>query len=115
MSNQLIMFCAIVTAVSLGSTPAFAGSKKLKLLSAQTKITMKRAEKIALAKAPGRTEEIELERNKDGKLVFSVEIEQVTGKKLEVEIDAISGQVLRTDEDNVDDKVEDKSEKKSEK
>ncbi|MBK9145377.1 MAG: PepSY domain-containing protein [Candidatus Melainabacteria bacterium] len=64
-------------------------------LSRQAKISMEKAEDIALKSVPGRTRSIELEWN-DGKLQYEVEICQ-DKKKMEVTVDAATGAVLDID------------------
>lgn len=64
-------------------------------LSRQAKISMEKAEDIALKSVPGRTRSIELEWN-DGKLQYEVEICQGK-KKMEVTVDAATGAVLDID------------------
>ncbi len=66
-------------------------------------IGIQRAEAIALQKVPdGTMESIELER-KQGKLYYEVDVERSNGSDVDVHIDALTGAVVRTVNDDNDD------------
>src|SRR5262249_42364352 len=75
--------------------------KQARLLSSEAKISIKKAEKIALKEAPGCTDEIELERNDDGTVAYCVEILR-DDKEVEVTVDAKTGHILKTKEKQVE-------------
>jgi uncharacterized membrane protein YkoI len=69
------------------------------MLSQQARLNIDRAEAMALQTAPGITKEIELGLE-NGKLVYSVEIEQTPGKTVEVVIDARNCQVVKVENES---------------
>jgi len=68
----------------------------------RAKISMEEARAIALKKVSGVILEEELEKE-DGKLMYSFDIRDQNGKVFDVEIDAITGEVLQAAEDDEDD------------
>lgn len=62
----------------------------------KAKITMEQAMETAKTKFPGRVIESELE-SEDGGLIYEVKIVSASGDTHEVEIDAQSGKVLKTE------------------
>jgi uncharacterized membrane protein YkoI len=68
--------------------------------ASEAKISMTKARRIALAKAPGTVESAELERE-GGKLLYSFDIKspKVSGI-MEVHVDAITGTVLSVEHEN---------------
>jgi len=88
------------------------GSKK-ELLSRRAKIKIGKAERIAQKKVPGKTQEIELELE-NGQLIYSVEIETTDGTK-EVSIDAISGEIIKIENDDDDETQKASDEKQNDK
>ncbi|MBI1270461.1 hypothetical protein GC174_08515 [bacterium] len=85
---------------SSGNSPQ--GKKKKpdykSFLSRAAKIRFAKAERIAQKLYPGKTKEIELERD-DDKLLYSVEIEGADGTK-EISIDASTGKVLKVEKES---------------
>ena len=86
-------------------------------LSKEAKVTMKQAQKTALAKEPGKIKSKELEREK-GRLIYSFDIKTADGIH-EVQVDAMTGEIV---EDTVEsaaaeakEKAADKKQKKNEK
>lgn len=63
------------------------------LLSSRIKVSIQDAEKLAQQCAPGLTKEIELEEQ-DGRLTYSVEVEQGPGQGAEVQVDAETGRLV---------------------
>ncbi|KKK39389.1 hypothetical protein WQ57_03955 [Mesobacillus campisalis] len=63
-------------------------------------ISMNEAEEIAIGKAGGTVESIELEKN-DGKLIYEIELRSENGDDdLDVDVDAVTGEVLKVDMDD---------------
>lgn len=65
----------------------------------KAKITMEEARAIALKRVPGTVVEEELEKEK-GRLQYAFDIRDSSGKVWDVEIDAITGEVLYAGEDD---------------
>jgi len=63
------------------------------------KVTMEEAIQTAKTKFPGRVVEAELE-SEDGGLVYEVEIVSASGEEQEIEIDAQSGEILGSENEN---------------
>lgn len=74
---------------------------RIKRLSKQAKITMEQAREIALKRVNGTITEEDLEKEK-GRLQYSFDIRDSSGKVFDVEIDAKTGQVLKAVEDTED-------------
>lgn len=68
-------------------------------LARQAKISMEQARATALKRAPGNVEGNELERE-HGRLVYSFDIRNAKGTIDEVQVSAISGQVVRVEHEN---------------
>lgn len=68
----------------------------------KAKITLEEARTIALKRVAGTVVEEELEKEK-GRLQYAFDIKDSEGKIWDVEIDAITGEVLRAAEDDEDD------------
>jgi uncharacterized membrane protein YkoI len=75
---------------------------------AKVKITMEQARATALAKVSGEVIDQELEKE-HGRLQYAIDIRTSEGKVFDVEIDAISGEVLQAVEDDDDDDDDDKA------
>lgn len=69
--------------------------------SRQAKITMEQAMEIALKRIPGTITDRDLEKER-GKLMYSFDIRDASGKVFDVEIDAKTGKVLKAVEDTED-------------
>jgi len=107
---------SLLTAVLLAAGVAGCATKEKKeaSLEAQAKITRADAEKIALAKVPdGKIKSGEIE-NEKGKLIWSFDIATPGTKDItEVNVDAMTGQVIAVDKETAaDEKKEEGKEKK---
>ena len=81
-------------------------------VSAQTKIGMKRAKQIALARVSGKIMSSELEREK-GQMVYSFDIRNRRGGITEVLINAYTGKIIEVKkESRADEKRERREDKK---
>ncbi|HEY0458668.1 MAG TPA: PepSY domain-containing protein [Pyrinomonadaceae bacterium] len=79
---------------------------------AQTKkIGMKRAREIALKQVSGKIKSAELEKE-NGKWIYSFDIRNAKGTITEVNIDAYSGDVIGTEEENGEKEAEEKRQEK---
>ncbi|RYZ82375.1 MAG: peptidase [Proteobacteria bacterium] len=67
-------------------------------------VTENEAKKIALTKVPGEVREVETETH-DGKEVFSVEITDKSGAKVEVLVDVKSGNIVKVEQGDKEDDV----------
>ncbi|WP_322905845.1 PepSY domain-containing protein [Paenibacillus sp. SGZ-1009] len=96
------VLAAALTVGTAGTVVAAASSNSASQNNANV-IGIQRAETIALQKVPGGTvESIELERER-GKLYYEVDVNRNNGSDVDVHIDAVSGAVLRTVNDDKDD------------
>lgn len=68
----------------------------------KVRITMEQAKEIALKRVPGTITEQDLEKEK-GRLQYAFDIKDANGKVWDVEIDAITGDILKAEEDNGED------------
>ncbi|MGQ2964621.1 PepSY domain-containing protein [Methylophilus sp.] len=64
----------------------------------KAKISMEQAKKTALDKYPGEIESIEYELE-NGSPVYEFDIKQANGKEIEVEVNAVTGQIGETEEE----------------
>jgi uncharacterized membrane protein YkoI len=69
---------------------------------ASIKFTFADARKIALQRVPGKITDQELEKE-NGRLQYAFEIVTAEGKSFDVEIDAITGEVLKVEDEDEDD------------
>jgi uncharacterized membrane protein YkoI len=92
-----MIICAITLSAAKADQPAADNHSQFpasnQMLSTRAKISMQEAEALALARVPGRTEEIELGTEGEEKIVFEVDITQ-DEKSAEVKIDAVTGTVM---------------------
>ncbi len=101
--------------VAVSSATTFAQEKEEKeektssKVAMKAKITMDAARSIALAKAPGKVEGEELEKEK-GKLVYSFDIRNDKGTISEVWVDAKTGKVVKVEEENAAAEAKEKKE-----
>lgn len=103
-----ISVLCLTTGLALGYDREDKESESVQATSA--KVSMEQAIETAKAKFPGRVVESELE-SEDGNLVYEVKIVNDSGRAQEIEIDAQSGKILDSEnEDEVDDD-DDESEK----
>ncbi|MGH9945943.1 MAG: PepSY domain-containing protein [Pyrinomonadaceae bacterium] len=65
------------------------------------KVSMEQARSIALAKVPGTIIEEDIEKE-NGRLLYAFDIRDASGKIFDVEIDAITGEVLKATDDDED-------------
>lgn len=78
----------------------------------KVKISIERARETALERVSGTIIEEELEKEK-GRLVYSIEIRGADQKVYDVEVDAITGEIVRVEEE-LDDDEDDDNDKKQE-
>jgi uncharacterized membrane protein YkoI len=90
------------------------GKEKAGVASLPTSVTMEEAIKTATAQFPGKVLEAELE-NEDGKAVYEVEIVNASGETREFEIDAQSGKILSSEQEDQDEHEKGASDKDSQK
>src|SRR5712692_12078399 len=103
---QVVLFSLLIAVCAspvLGETQA--------QLQKEAKSSMKKARSIALKKAPGKVSSAELERE-NGKLIYSFDIKNSSGGTTEVNVDAITGEIVAAKQET---KAEEKAEKKMEK
>jgi uncharacterized membrane protein YkoI len=116
-NNQIILKVAflslmLVGAITLSSINVSAQEKEEKpdaTLATQAKITMKKAKSIALARAPGKIEDAELEKE-HGKLVYSFDIRNKRGTITEVQVNAKNGKIVSVAEENAAAEAKEKTE-----
>lgn len=72
----------------------------------EAKITMEQAKEIALKRVAGTITDQELEKGK-GKLLYSFDVRDASGKSFDVEIDAKTGAILKVFEDKEDEADDD--------
>ncbi len=105
--NQIIVKIAflsllLIGVVAMSSVNVSAQEREEKpdaTLASQAKITMKKAKSIALARAPGKIEDAELEKE-HGKLVYSFDIRNKRGTITEVQVNAKNGKIVSVAEEN---------------
>jgi len=73
---------------------------------ASIKFTLADARKVALQRVPGKVTDAELEKE-HGRLQYAIEIVTPEGKSFDVEIDAITGEVLKVEDEDDDGDDED--------
>jgi uncharacterized protein YpmB len=104
----------ILALAFLLATPLMAATSESKeshkAMQKEAKISMKKARSIALKKAPGKVSSAELERE-NGKLIYSFDIKNSSGGTTEVNVDAITGEIVSA---KLETKAEEKAEKKME-
>jgi hypothetical protein len=81
-----------------------------KAMQKEAKISMKKARSIALKKFPGKVSTAELERE-NGKLIYSFDIKSSSGGITEVNVDAVTGEIVSAKQET---KAEEAAEKKME-
>jgi hypothetical protein len=111
--NQIICSMVAVTVLAGGLAGCVTEEKKEAKLQAEAKVSRADAEKSALAKVPGGTiKEGELEKEK-GKLIWSFDITTPGSSDIkEVQVDAISGQVVSVEIETAAAEVKEKKGKK---
>ena len=73
---------------------------------ASIKFTFADARKIALQRVPGKITDQELEKE-NGRLRYEFEIVTADGKSFDVEIDAVTGEILKVEDEDADDDDDD--------
>ncbi len=115
-STRILAFALVAAlAVGLGFQPAFAGEKKKNEaeLLAKAKVSKEDAQKTALAKVPnGTIKEGELEKEK-GKIIWSFDISTPNTTDItEVNVDAVTGEVVSVDVEKAADEAKEAKEEK---
>jgi len=102
--------------IAVGLTACVSEKQEHANLAAQAKVSRADAEKTALAKAPGGTiKDGELEKEK-GKLIWSFDIATPgTSDITEVQVDAITGEVVAVDKETAGQEAKEKKSEKDEK
>ena len=72
----------------------------------RVKISAEQARKTALERIPGTIVEEELEKE-NGRIVYSIEIRDKDKKVFDVEVDAITGEIVNVEEEDEDDEDDD--------
>lgn len=98
------------TATAQGNGQSNKESQTQARLARQAKITIEQARETALKRAPGNVESSELERE-HRKLVYSFDIRNSKGTITEVQVSAITGRVVRVEQEN---KKQEEAEKRKE-
>jgi hypothetical protein len=112
-SKNIIRYViTVASAVLLTATLAVAKDK----LESKAKVSKADAEKTALAKVPGgKVKEAELEEE-DGKLIWSFDIATKGTKDItEVHVDAMTGEVVKSEVESAADEAKEKKEETKEK
>jgi hypothetical protein len=96
-----ILFTGSLSPVKSASLPGRGqeGGNNEAKLAKQAKISKERAQEVALKRAPGTVESSELEREHH-KLVYSFDIRNARGTIDEVQVSAITGQIVRVEHEN---------------
>ncbi len=113
MKAKLLLVTLLILGLSPILTPTQLQAKDKSKLEAQAKVTRADAEKTALAKVPhGTVKEAELEKE-HGKLVWSFDIATPDSKNItEVQVDALTGEVVSVEIESPADQEKEKKEKK---
>lgn len=69
------------------------------LFKAKAKVSLEAAQKVALARYPGRIKETEFEIESDGKASYEFDIVLKNGKEMKVEVDATTGKIVEASEE----------------
>jgi len=111
--NQIVVLMAVTGIMVCGLLGCATEEKKEAKLQAEAKVSRADAEKAALAKVPGGTiKEGELEKEK-GKLIWSFDISTAGSSDIkEVQVDAITGQVLSVETETAAAEAKEKKGKK---
>lgn len=108
--SALLTGGSLVMAKSVGQEEAGNEAK----LAKQARITKEQAQEIALKRAPGNVESVELEKE-HGKLVYSFDIRNAKGTIDEVQVNAITGKIARVEHENKKQEAAEKSKENKEK
>ena len=110
-----LMNVIVISTFGLGVTPAYSQGSEARNIKINNhnehNINMLQCAKTALKKHPGAVIEAEFEKKED-KLIFEIEVQGKDGKSWEVICDAITGDVIKDEEDKKDKKEGEKEEKK---
>ena len=108
---KCLMNVIVISVFGLGVAPAYSQKSEAKNIKINNhnehNINMLQCAKTALKKHPGAVIEAEFEEKED-KLIFEVEVQGKDGKSWEVICDAITGDVIKDEEDKKDTKEEKK-------
>jgi len=115
-TKRFICSLLTLTVLACGLAGCATEEQKQAKLQAEAKISKADAEKIALGKTPGGTiKEGELEKEK-GKLIWSFDIATPgTSDITEVQVDAITGEVVAVDKETAGQEAKEKKSEKDEK
>lgn len=109
-----LMNVIFISVFGLGVAPAYsqgAETKNIKINNHnEHNINMLQCAKTAIKKHPGAVIEAEFEK-KDDKFIFEVEVQGKDGKNWEVICDAITGDIIKDEEDKKDKKEGEQAEK----
>jgi len=94
---------AVVGALMVGGAASMVSAQSA---AAQTGLTEEQVIEIALSVIPGEVQEVELERE-DGMQVYEIEILSANGSEMEVEVNALTGDVLEVEAEDDDDHDDD--------
>ena len=109
MKRMLMTVCSFMLMLALGLAVTASDKKSgQKQLQKEAKITMKEARATALKEAPGKVKESELERE-DGKVIYSFDIQTKEGIK-EIQVDAVTGKVLKVETETAEQEAKEKAE-----
>ncbi|HEV7843589.1 MAG TPA: PepSY domain-containing protein [Pyrinomonadaceae bacterium] len=104
----------LVTASAQSNGQSNKESQTQARLARQAKITMEQAQEVALRRAPGNVESSELERER-GKVVYSFDIRNSRGTITEIQVSAITGRVVRVEQENKKQEAAEKRKEQKEK
>jgi hypothetical protein len=109
-----LLSAAALLLTSVGLAMSDDGKEKIAVANLPTSVTMEEAIKTATTQFPGKVLEAELE-NEDGKAVYEVEVINGSGETREFEIDAQSGKILSSEQEDQDEYQKGAADKDSEK
>ena len=110
--NLVFMMTALFVAGLFAVSAADVAAQKSKInakLAKQAKITLAQARKTAQAKASGKIEGEELEKE-HGKLIYSFDIRNEKGTITEVQVDAKTGEIASVEEEDKQAEAKEKKE-----
>src|SRR5215831_9017489 len=86
-------FTALMLIGNVAAPKGMSHQKEKVAMAKEAKVDLAQASSKAMAKVPGQAIEVELAKKK-GKVLWEVEILTADGKLMEVDVDAISGEVV---------------------
>ena len=93
-----IFLALLLTTTFAAPPPARAEAPAPLGVKAKAKISMEEARTTALRRVPGKVQKEELEREGD-KLIYSFDVLEEGGRLMEIHVDALTGEVLRVEEE----------------